>query len=181
MDKVYHQFHRKKRGRPGQLHRQISSPGKRVAVRVAFIVTGSGQEKPVCRCARTPWSNLRSFHCRKPQRSEHGGQIFVVQVEGSLFSYQHNAKMRVAHKVSQMLKPHWTSLPWTWWWWFKIKSSFLSSIPSFNWKVLPFIEIKVLSPWKIFISVRVMILIACIQFTFSEDIKHMHYVHTSFY
>ena len=54
MDKVYHKLHRKKRGRPGQLHRQISSPGKRVAVRVAFIVTGSGQEKPVCRCARAP-------------------------------------------------------------------------------------------------------------------------------
>ena len=54
MDKVYHKFHRKKRGRPGQLHRQISSPGKRIAVRVAFIVTGSGQEKSVCRCARAP-------------------------------------------------------------------------------------------------------------------------------
>lgn len=51
MDTIYHKFPRKKRGRPGQLHRQISSPGKRVAVRVTFIVTGSGQEKAVRRCA----------------------------------------------------------------------------------------------------------------------------------
>ena len=124
MDTIHHKFPRKKRGCPGQLHRQISSPGKRVAVRVAFIVAGSGQEKAVCRCAGPPWSNLRSFHCRKPQRSEHGGQIFVVQVEGSLFSYQHNSKMRVAHKVSQILKPLWTNLKWTWCWSFKKLFSF---------------------------------------------------------
>lgn len=136
MDTIYHKLHRKKRGRPGQLHWQISSPGKRVAVRVAFKVTGRGQEKAVCRRPRAPWSNLRSFHCRKPQRGEHGGQVFVVQVEGSLFSYQHNSKMRFAHKVRQILKPLWTNLTGTWCWCFKTIFSFF--YPFFNSKVLLF-------------------------------------------
>ena len=44
--------------------------------------------------------DLRPFNCRKSQRDEHGGQVFIVQVEGSLFSQQHYSSLRPANEVT---------------------------------------------------------------------------------
>ena len=101
MDKVHHKLPRENSWSVEHLSWCLKyEPGWMNTVRVTCNITASLSERTICSPSVATRGDLRPFKCRKSQRDEHGGQVFIVQVEGSLFSQQHYSSLRPANEVT---------------------------------------------------------------------------------